>query len=148
MLTFQIILSAVIAFGVAWIAYQQYVVNRNRLKLELFEKRFKVYNELMKIFASTLRDRNITNDELYTFALCEKEGAFLYDQNIADYLDEIYKKLIIIQANSRFISKGLNATPQETQKIVDEYYSSLTWIGDEFKNCKIKFDKFLRVDWH
>ena len=35
--------STMIASIVAWIAYQQYEINRQKLKLDLYDRRFKIY---------------------------------------------------------------------------------------------------------
>jgi hypothetical protein len=145
MQTLQAILTIIIGISVALIAYQQYVVNRNRLKLELFEKRFKVYIELMKVLARVLKNGNITPEELNTFGMCKSEGAFLFDREMGDYLELVFNNLNTIYANHLYMSQSPDTV---SQKVRDEYFETVKWIIDEFANCKIRFDKFLQVDWH
>jgi hypothetical protein len=148
MQTIQAILTIIIAIGVALIGYQQYVVNKNRLKLELFEKRFKVYNELMKVLARALMNGDITRDELNAFGLCKSEGAFLFDSDLGEYLQVVFKKLGDLQAHNLYMSKCQNPTPEISQKMVDEIFEICNWIQNEFNSCKSRFDKYLQVNWH
>jgi hypothetical protein len=141
-------LTIVIGVGVALIGYQQYVVNRNRLKLELFEKRFKVYNELMKVLARALMNGDITRDELNEYGLCKSEGIFLFDQEIAKYLEEVFEKLNALHARNQYMSKARNATPEKSQEMAEEIFKIGNWIQNEFNTCKGRFDRFLQVDWH
>ena len=61
------LLTPLIAIIALWIAYQQRVINKNKLKLDLFEKRYEVYRYIRVFIANTLSHGNVTDDELNDF---------------------------------------------------------------------------------
>jgi hypothetical protein len=56
-----------VAAIVAWIAYQQFRLAREKFKLDLFEKRFAVYSAARKLLSIIAQKANIENKDLFEF---------------------------------------------------------------------------------
>lgn len=83
------LIAACIAGG---IAYQQWRTARNKLKLDLFDKRLKVY----KACSSLIQELHMpTRMEMkfYDDTMSEVSGAFwLFDKEVAEYIDTLMKR--------------------------------------------------------
>jgi len=82
------------------IGYGQFALNRNRLKLELFDRRYSVFEATKKFLYSILRDFEVLDEERNLFLENTKGAIFLFDREICDYLDDFHlKSLELRKAN-------------------------------------------------
>lgn len=79
------LLTPVIAIFGSVIAYQQFITNRRRLKHELFDRRFKVYDIAKHFLTVIYANRTITDQEIYKFRIGTRESRFLFDEDIEKY---------------------------------------------------------------
>jgi hypothetical protein len=84
-------LTFTVAVIVAWVGFQQYLLAREKFKLDLFEKRFAVYKATQKFLVS-LGSSEFGYDNTVQFLRDTQDAVFLFDQEIVDYLDTLYKK--------------------------------------------------------
>jgi hypothetical protein len=84
---FSALLTPTIAVFGSLIAIQQWLTNRRRLKYELFDRRFKVYDTAKSFLNQFYANRHPTDEELYRFRLNTRESHFLFDEDIANYLE-------------------------------------------------------------
>src|SRR5690348_5990233 len=60
-----------------------------RLQLDLFEPRFKVYNAAKSLLVDIQRNAIISEEALYSFMTGTTDAAFILDDQVAAYLEEI-----------------------------------------------------------
>ncbi|MEQ1816116.1 MAG: hypothetical protein ABL861_06545 [Nitrosomonas sp.] len=87
----QALLTPLIAVVATYIAYQQWQTNKQKLMLERYDRRLKVYEEVCKILSIIIRDANASYDDLLRFRTAVSEADFLFGREIPEYIDEIYK---------------------------------------------------------
>lgn len=79
-------------FG-AYIAYQQYQTNRQKLKLDLYDRRIKIYNSAMQLALTSSRmGYEDIKSKLGEFDYSLHEAYFLFDENVSTKLEEIWNK--------------------------------------------------------
>ena len=73
------IITVLISIITVLILYQQMKTNRYKYKLDLYDKRFKVYNALREFLGKILTQgiENISNGDLVKFNISTKESIFL-----------------------------------------------------------------------
>ena len=84
------LLTPLIAILATYIAYQQWNTNRLSLKLEMYERRLRVYQEVVKILHLISRDFDPKLDDLMEFRVAVAEADFLFGPDIAQYIREIF----------------------------------------------------------
>ena len=136
--TIILIITAIIAAIVAYIGFLQYLINRKqnlvaeeKLKLDLFDKRFKVY-QITKEFLELVVHVEFDLKELNKFEDNTEEAVFLFDENLSKYLDKIYFK----SNNLRKIGKQHYALEQNS-KMSEENEEDLVKKYDELNNWLI-----------
>jgi len=76
------------------VAYRQYVLGRERFKLDLFAKRFAVFAATRRVLTHVLRNADITLEQLFEYRSGVAEATFLFDDDITEYLNSIDEKAL------------------------------------------------------
>ena len=84
------ILTPIIAVIVTCISWQQYKVNKRQHTLALFKKRFAVFIATNK-FIRAIMDGKVDLDTMNAFSVETAQHEFLFEKDIKDYLDELFK---------------------------------------------------------
>ena len=86
--TILIIISTVLVY----VAIQQMITNRNKLKLELYHKRFEVYSSALT-FGQELTSNELTSETHRDFINKKESAYFLFSKSPSIYqvLDEMHK---------------------------------------------------------
>lgn len=117
--TFTEILSAIspIVIGaiVAYIAYQQHLTNRNRLKMELFGRRYKIYDAVITIITTNFDD--FRDDTVECLHRDLSAARFLFDSD-EDVLD--LTKKVIEAAHGIVTYRREQGIPDDSDKELDE----------------------------
>jgi uncharacterized coiled-coil protein SlyX len=126
----------------AYIAFQQYRINRERFKLDLFEKRFSVFSAVRKLLSIVLRDAKADYTDLFEYRASTAEATFLFGNDITDYLAEIDKQFLRLHVTEASL-KG-EITPDVMNKMIAENQQALTWLTDQLPELKERFSPYLR----
>ena len=86
------LLTPVIAFFATYVAWQQWQTNRQKLNLERYDRRLRVYEEVRKILSIIARDAQASFDDLLKFHTSVSEADFLFGPEIPEYIDQIYMR--------------------------------------------------------
>lgn len=84
--------TSVLAVFAAWIAFQQYKTSKDKLRLDLFEKRYALYNSLFESWWAVTM--NTENKIEYTDNVkVRRESHFLFDKNTRQFIYDFMWKL-------------------------------------------------------
>lgn len=79
------------SFG-TYIAFNQYRTNRDKLRLDLFEKRIEAYENLQEYFNYLLRDGCVEDKAISILVEARYKSLFLFGNEITEYIDEVWAK--------------------------------------------------------
>jgi hypothetical protein len=85
---------AFLSVAVVTIALLQWRVAENKLRLDLFDRRYKVYDATRKFLAVILRDATFTDSQLFEFYGGTSDTEFLFRSDVVDYLAQIRKRAL------------------------------------------------------
>ncbi len=141
------LLTPLIAIVATYIAWQQWRTNQQKLNLERYDRRLRVYEEVRKILSIVMRDARAGYEDLLKFRTSVSEADFLFGPEIPAYIDEIYKHGVQLELwNSQYCQSG-QETPEgyNHQNIVAGSHAELAWLTAQFEPAKEKFKKYLNV---
>lgn len=129
------LLTPLIAIVVAYISYQQWKTNQRKLKLDLYDRRMKVYEtakEFIMFFPNDCDTKRL--EKLYDGSI---SADFLFKKEIPEYLATLYEK--------GFRLNNLNDLCIEnfTKEATDETASIHKWFGSQFVEVKKNFKNYL-----
>lgn len=134
-------ITMLIAAIVAFIGLQQYLLARERFKLDLFERRLAIFkatqtfiNEVIGFNSSSAKN---ASKWIHQFAMDAQTADFLFDAKTADFINEVWKK-----GNYVAVAYNLHSGPQ-TRPGTEEAFQKATKIQEEMITVQNQLhDKF------
>jgi len=134
----------IIAGLVGLIAYRQWRTARDRLKLDLFDRRFEVYFSCMKFLSDILISRHVDSQRVDAFTRETRNGKWLLDQDIAEYLDKEFRRRALRHQTLEIELEPLPPGEKRTA-VVAEKDEIFTWLGNQYDVIDRKFSKYLKL---
>lgn len=136
-------LTPIIAIIVAYIAWRQHKTDKDKLRLDLYEKRFKVYQSTIELLAIILKKADVSLEEVSQFAFKTNESKFLFENEIPDYIENLRKNAIKLHYLERRFRENTSIDEDEKGRIANESNDLEEWFGDQFKATNDLFTKYL-----
>jgi hypothetical protein len=137
--------ATIVIGGVAtYIAYQQWRTNSRRVKLDLFDRRFRVFDATRNLLGSWYTVG--LNDEEYLKFLRETaEADFLFGSEVKEYRDEIYQRVQRWSFANQELKRAMeSAGPVEKRtKLAETVRTEIEWATREVNTLPDKFRKYL-----
>jgi hypothetical protein len=136
-----------IAIAVAWIAFQQWKTAQLKLKMERYERRMRVYDQVIQILKIVAPDMNPKFEDLIQFRQVTTEADFLFGSEIPDYLDELVANgMKLKNAKGSYCDHTRKPPPgYDHSKVVNEIETQTRWFTDQFNGAKEKFRPYLDI---
>lgn len=132
------------ALFLAYIAYQQLITNRQKLKLDLYNKRFEVYTATLKFYQELIGD-GVTSETHKNFIEKKEAAKFLFSDDISIYelLNELHVKSFKVKAFKEHRGElepnpVISELAQESLEVVD-------WSNEAVKSLSGKLEKYLNM---
>ncbi|OGX34468.1 MAG: hypothetical protein A2787_01860 [Omnitrophica WOR_2 bacterium RIFCSPHIGHO2_01_FULL_48_9] len=143
---FEAVSSLVIAVIVAYIAYRQHILDKNKFRLDLYDRRLRGFKVIKRIISETVRSGDFPlkdQDILREFWEAMAESNFIFDKEIVDYFDEIYRKGLDLH----FLEERLGTIQGqgEREKIITSRSKCFEWFTHQLKNHTEIFKKYLKI---
>ena len=119
-----------------------------RLKIENYECRLRVYQEVVKMLQRINRDFNPGWDELLVFSAATVEAPFLFRDEIPAYIDEIFKRGNDLRIANVIYREGTEALPRDADaymKAQKDMHEQARWFIDQMPMARDKFKVYLHI---
>jgi len=135
------ITTLIVGLAVVFIAWRQWQVARNKLRLDLFDRRYKVYDATKKFLAAILRDATFTDSQLFEFYAGTSDTEFLFSSDVVDYLAQIRKRAL----DMRLHQKTYEPMPvgDERSRHVQAEHDELLWLTNQLTAMTKIFTPYL-----
>lgn len=140
-----VIPSLVVGMIAAYIAYNQYRLNKEKLRLDFFEKRLEAYEKLQEYFNCFIEKGCIDNEAIRVLNIAQNKSVFLFNKDITDYINEVRIKAIEMR-HLRIKLHGSEALPigDERDKFVDRDGELFGWHLDQQRYSRKLYAKYLK----
>ena len=126
------------------IAYRQWRLAQNKLKLDLFDRRFSVYEAARSLLASIMTSGKAKDEEVFKFMVSTREAKWLLNDSVAEYLEkQLYHKAIDLQT----LAAELEGEPigETRSKNVRAQGDIKKWFMTQYDVLDEKFAPFLQL---
>jgi hypothetical protein len=145
----------VVALFVAYIAYRQWRIAREKLRLDLYNRRFTIFETTLRFYHELLDSENLNappieaTHRLFITAMIESEFLFSEKCKAHSLMTEFNKSAFVI-IGSRRILKGIHVTPElltsTSDRLIDELESLHAKI-DEIKKSVSQYLAFHNITY-
>jgi len=140
---FRALLAPVIAGVVAYIAWQQHKTNRDKLRLDLYDKRLKVFHSLMNLLGFIARDGDCSHSRLGQYCAEIGESRFLFAEDITNYLEEIFTEAGKLHRLEQEIKQISAFSQARKESILNKRAKVFDWLTGQIKESQTRFEKYL-----
>ena len=141
---------AVTSIVIAVFAWQQHKLEKTRLKLEAYDKRFYVYQEIKK-FINSVKDKTILDmdrGDLDRIKTTISLSNYIFDKHddIISFVDGFLNKGLTLIKSA--VKKGYfrNISGEKNDEMVKKEKEIMDWFEEQEKVIKQKFEKYLRIE--
>jgi hypothetical protein len=135
----------VIAICAVYIARLQYVANREKVRLELYDKRFKIYDSITRYLSEVAFGSEESEKKEYgTFLTSCNEAQFLLPDRIYIIVEEIKKAVFEIRRLRR--KEKRNNVEGDRQAIVDQIVNLEEELENVSQNLTTAFKEVLKFE--
>ncbi len=134
-----------------YIAYRQWQTNRDqartakeRLRHDLFDRRFAVYDAARVLIGSIMASGRVTNEDQMKFLAGTREAKWLFDDEIAKYFDEeMWSKAVDLE----YLEKELEPIPpgEDRTRLVKRQREVKDWFRAQYKVLDSMMNRYLRL---
>lgn len=138
------ITTAAVAILVAVITWRQWATNRARLRHELFDRRYAVYEKIAGFIAEILTSGSVPQGEPEGFSRRTKTAYFVfaYDNDVKNLITEICRKAAELHALEATLE---NLTGDKRKRNVDAQQAVKDWFQQTLGSLETKFEKYLKL---
>jgi hypothetical protein len=133
----------IVGLIVAYVAYRQYKTHQDKLKLDLYDRRYKVFEAARQFIIHVMEGGNAEREGLVKFITATVETVFLFDEDIVKYLDTLLAKGARVQRLHTELGNSKLPEGEERDKKAKEQEECLNWLTEQFDELKTKFRPYL-----
>jgi hypothetical protein len=143
----QALLTPVIGIITTYIAFQQWRMNRDKFKLDRYEKRLRIYQEVVRFIVIGAQQANYDNHELMMFRPNVSEADFLFGEEVRKYIDELHSRAVNLHRWNQEYRDYLQPKLEgyDHKKVVEEKHKELEWLNAQLEPARKIFKKYLDV---
>jgi hypothetical protein len=123
------------------IAWQQWRVAENKLRLDLFDRRYKVYDATKKFLAVIIREATSTDSQLFEFNVGTSDAEFLFEADLVAYLAQIRKRALHMRTAQQLFEPL--PVGDERSRHVQAAHDDLSWLSDQITAMTKAFTPYL-----
>ena len=137
------LLTPVIAVVAAYVAWQQLKTNRRKLKLDLFDRRYAVFEKISELIGSVLTSGKVQQGREIQFLVDTKVAGLLFGEDISQFDSEIYRKAVHLHALDAELEGSTSEARTANIKAQQEIKE---WYGRALEELQARFSKYLRLE--
>lgn len=128
----------------ATIAFRQFRIAKDKLRLDLFGKRLEAYEKLQEFFTAIMREGCVKDEMLPILAEARYKSRFIFGSEIEAKFDIWWKKAVEMRT-LRVQMYGPDALPVGPKRtaICQREHDAILWMMDEMKSCSELYSKYL-----
>jgi hypothetical protein len=123
-----------------YFAHQQSRTAQRKLRLDLFDRRFKILEACRVLFGAVIRNGRVTIEEHNVFALGTLDAEFLFDKAIADYMKEIRKHIGLLMTHHAMLESPERISAAEKKG------EEMMWFSTQIDGLQERFRPFMKLD--
>lgn len=133
----------IVAAIAAWIAFRQFQIARNRLKLDLFDKRMEVYEAVREALGHIARQGNLSLDQQIQYLQGTRSARWLFGPEVFQYLDETLWHKIVDLEHHNTMSRDSNGDTRSQH--IQARTETFKWLIKQHKEFDALVEEYLRL---
>jgi hypothetical protein len=139
-------LTPVIAILAVMIAYHQYKIQAYRVRMDLFDRRLKIYNAIMDFMNHIRRHGDAGNDQIFELIKQTVDSKFLFKGKIKLHIDSLLQKALALQEVNKQLANPSLLVGDERTRLVKEMTIHFKSLREQYNQTDELFAKYIKLD--
>jgi hypothetical protein len=135
------IVTLFLSIAVAIIAAVLWWVVDNKLRLDLFDRRYKVYDAARQLIVHIISRANLDDSQLCKFNAETLDAEFLFDADVVSFLDALRDQALKIQAARKLLE--CSPAGDEHSRQAQIQHDAIQWFRDQLRPMTTVFKSYL-----
>jgi hypothetical protein len=131
-----------LSVAVVVIAGQQWRVARNKLRLDLYDRRYKVWDTTRTFLLKVLND-TVTDPTMTELKLAIADAEFLFDDEVVQFLKRILKRAAGLWTTRTLLKDTRRLGDEELSRLATAQENDLLWLGDQITEATKVFGRYI-----
>jgi len=132
--------------GVWYLGYLQHKTNALRLKHELFERRFQVYDAFRSFLGGIMHEGKTSHSACLTMLRETGKAEFLFGSDVPEYLLSAYQKgLDLVESHRKLDGDPRLPVGEERNRVAHENAEQVMWFANQYTVLPKLFGKYLNL---
>lgn len=136
------VLTPLIAIIVAYIAWRQWETAKEKIKLDLFDRRFSVYNAVRECLLLSVTRAELSSDEKYNYSVGVLGSKWLFNDAIFNYLNKDLGGSVLELYG---LGPALSGNPIFDEQTRARRYELVGLLNEQLMMLDKKFEKFMQL---
>lgn len=120
--------------------------SRDKLSVEVYDRKLKIYRVVKDFLLYVMAETKPSREKLADFSNETDEAVFLFDQEVQDFISEIYSKAVRQRLVNKKLSDGRLPVGDIREALADEDYEISNFYSDKRKELKSLFSKYIYLE--
>jgi hypothetical protein len=135
-----------VAVVTLYIAFQQFWLAKEKLKLDLFEKRFAVFAAARDFLSKVAQSAAVTSNDLWKYRAEVAETGFLFGDDVTEFILEIDRHAL--QAWGIHEQMGGAAVGSERTRLANQLHEEIEWLDKHLLRLTPTFEPYMKFyEW-
>ena len=139
-------LTIVIAITATYIAIQQYYVSRYRVRIDLFDRRWKFYKAIMDFMRHVRQHGDAKDAQIQDFIDQTADSKFFFKGEIVKHIDLLLHHAIELQDINRQLSDHSMPVGDDRTRLAKEMTQHFKTLREQYNRTDELFSKYLKLD--
>jgi len=137
--------AAVISFAVGCVGVAQWWTARSKVRLDLFDRRWAVYQAVRNVLGEIVRHAQVSPEEEQKYLVGIQGARFLFDGQISHYLTkEVWRKIVVLSAARDELSS--TAATASRGGAAQAKADVLNWANEQYDLIDAMFGEFMHIN--
>jgi hypothetical protein len=128
----------------AWIAFKQVRIATAKLNLDLYDRRFKVFEAARSLITQVMREAHVGLKDIRSFSLGVADATFLFESDVERYLTALRKKAIALRTKVEQL-RGMEEPSERRNALVDQIAELEMDFSVEYEKMIEAFKPYLKL---
>ena len=134
----------IIAVIVAYIAWRQHCTSRDRLRLDLFDKRYQVYATLVNFLSYVASNPKPEANKIMEFKARTSDAAFLFDADLCQHITQVYENAWAARQTQQALCRADLKGYTDQHTLEKKEQALFSWFSNQMRMAQQKFEPYLK----
>ncbi len=139
------IITLIVGVTASIIAFLQYRIAKDKLRLDLFSKRLEAYEKLQEFLIQVLQKGTVEDSALPLLAEARYKSRFIFGHEIESYFEDLWSKAVAINTLYTDLHDSVGIPDESERRIANREHRELkSWFRNELQTSPERYEKYLR----